>query len=78
MTDRTERLIEISHHLCGAALPAGVCNCPGDRGGAFRETAMCWLLAEKLLDYTKEPDRLALIDALRGDGERSAPQKTEE
>lgn len=70
MTDRTARLIEISHHLCGAALPAGVCNCPGDRSGAFRETAMCWLLAEKLLDYTKEADRLDLIAALRGDGER--------
>jgi hypothetical protein len=68
MTERTARLITISHHLCGAALPAGVCNCPGDRQGAFRETAMCWLLAEKLLD-AKEPDRLDLIAALSGDGE---------
>jgi hypothetical protein len=59
--DRTARLIEISHHLCGAALPAGVCKCPGDT----RETALCWLLAEKLLD-AKETDRVELIAALRG------------
>jgi len=57
---------ELSHVICGAAGPAGLCDCPGDEHGADPARSMCWRLAEVLI---KRGELAALLRPAQPEGE---------